>query len=198
MRGMLTVGRNKVRRALVALALAAALAGCEAQGSAGAGEGAGFRISSPEASIPQAKWKITVHPSGNSGKLGKIRAKRIRAQRPTTRKLIRRVYDGVFLAPPAQRRDVLQRYFNGRAAAKFADTAGVPDRATEVTTTVRKADVGIDAAGARRAAAVVVVRAHGRLGPRSFGLLHRATLWLERSKGSWNVIAFEVRQRPIK
>jgi hypothetical protein len=198
MRGMRTVGRNEVRRALAALACAAALVGCQAQGSPGAGEGSTARVSSAEASIPQAEWKIAVHPSGNSGKLGKLRAKRIRAQRPATRELIRRVYDGVFLAPAARRKDVLKSYFAGRAAAEFANTAGVPEGATEVTTTVRKADVGIDAAGAQRAAAVVVVRAHGRLGARSFGLLHRATLWLERSKGSWGVIAFDVRQRPIK
>jgi hypothetical protein len=62
-----------------------------------------------------------------------------------------------------------------------------------VSTTLRRARIGIQAGGARTAVAAVTVRAvgdHAGTAP----VLHRSTLWLERARTGWKVIAFDVRQ----
>lgn len=147
--------------------------------------------------IPQAKWKIKAHPSGNLGKITKRQAKRVRAQRRPVSKLVAEVYDALFL-DPARREEVLKARLLPRAARAIGNKAGVPEGAGEVRTKVRKADIGIDVDGARRAAAKVKVRAEGVAGRRKFEIVHRATLWLERSRGKWKVIAFSLRQKPAR
>lgn len=193
---MVNIHRRGTRRAVAAFACAVALGACDAGGPSDPVERSSSTTTAPDPSIKQAKWKMNVHPSGNLEKMSKRQMKRIRAQRPEVGSLVARVYDALFLAP-ARRRSVVRNSFAPRAAAAFADDAGIPANTTMVRTTLRKADIGIDATGARRAAAVVKVRARGRVGSRRFALVHRATLWLER-RGGWKVIAFDVRQSPVK
>lgn len=191
---------EKLGLAATAMAALVALGGCTADdpparaSEPGSGPGAPT-ATSPD--IPQAKWKIKAHPSGNLGKISKSKAKSVRAQRRPLRKLVAKVYYALFL-DPARRDGVLRASFHPRAARAIAKKAGVPKNARDVRTTMRKADIGIDFTNARRAAAVVKVRARGFAGERKFEIAHRATLWLERSKGKWKVIAFEVRQRPAR
>lgn len=187
-----------VRRAALVLVAGLLMGACEARSDPAAIKDPPRQApSATSAEIPQARWKMTAYISGAVGPVGKRETKRARAQRVRASKLVRRVYDAMFL-DPARRDEVLKAKFHPRAARALRRKAGVPKQAQEVQTTQRKADIAIHAVGARRAVASVKVRARGVVGDRSFKIVHRGTLWLERRKGKWKVIAFDVAQRPAR
>ena len=71
-----------------------------------------------------------------------------------------------------------------------------PDQLTSRLRRIQQA-LGVQAdGGARLAVASVTVRA-ARSDAQAAPLRHRATLWMERREGGWQVIAFDVAQGPL-
>jgi hypothetical protein len=148
--------------------------------------------------IVQAQWRIEVRAAGATRAMSKRDRRRLRAQRPRTAKLVRSLYEALYLRPGA-RSAAIDAAFSPVAGRSFRrlDAIGMPERATRVKTLVRSARVSIEAPRARRAVAAVRVRARGRVGARTVRLFHRATLWLERSGARWRVVAYDVEQAPV-
>jgi hypothetical protein len=148
--------------------------------------------------IPQARWRVTTFPAGKLAGLTPKDRRRIREQKPRLAGLVRSVYDVLFLRPQDER-DALRARFARSAARSFASLrrVGAPPTVARVKTLLREARIGIQAPGARRAVALVNVRARGLAGQREWRVSHTSTLWLERARGGWRVIAFDVDQHPL-
>ncbi|CAN5602778.1 hypothetical protein BH24ACT26_BH24ACT26_15640 [soil metagenome] len=149
--------------------------------------------------IEQAPWRIDSSRAGAVAHMTKADRRRLGAQRPRVGALVRDLYD-VLLLRPEDRAGAIRRHFARPAARSFMKLRrlGVPEAAARVKTLRRRASIAIDAPGARRAVASVSVSAAGKVSPRWFRMTHEATLWLERAKGDWRVIAFDVEQRPVR
>ena len=180
---------------LAALVAVAAL-GCDRTAESGEVTG---RAASPTVEIEQAPWRIKMVAAGHKGRRpGKKVRRLVKRHRPQVRAAVIDVYDALFLAPE-RRGDVLSRLFTSSAArALRRSQAGVPAEAEQVKIVARRATIGVESVGARRAAAGTAVKVRGRIDGRRFRLRHRATMWLERSNRRWRIIAFDVRQGPIR
>jgi hypothetical protein len=150
----------------------------------------------PVPAIRQAKWRIKTHPSAALGKVTREERHRIRAEKPKLKRLVRDVYNVLFLSTEEKRKILRERFTRGAAAALLRSGVGIPQRISGVKTTMRRARIGIAAASARLAAAEVWLRARALDEGGKVRIVHRSTLWLEKSKGQWRAIAFEVSQGP--
>jgi hypothetical protein len=153
----------------------------------------------PAVEIEHAPWRIKTVAAGHRGRRGPKKARRlVKRHRPQVREAIVDVYDALFLDTD-RRREVFSRRFTPPAARSLRRSqAGVPAEAERVKIVARRASIGIESLGARQAAARTTVRARGRIDGRGFRVRHQATIWLERPKNRWRVIAFDVRQRPVR
>jgi hypothetical protein len=148
--------------------------------------------------IKQARWSFDVRPSAVLAKrLRKRDRKRLMKQRGPLKRTVKDVYDALFLDPGAAR-GIIARRFVGNASRAFLRTnAGVGPSATHVKTLKRTAAIGIDANSGRRAAARVFIRARALVDAKKVKVSHRSTLWLERVRGRWVAIGFQVKQEPF-
>ncbi len=120
---------------------------------------------------------------------------RVRAQAPRLSRVVRNVYDAVFLHPDTAA-SVVRKSFRRAAARSFlAARPGMPAKADDVRTNRRIARIGVHPRSAAFAAAVVRVTARGAIGNRTVRVVHRGTLWLQRTRSRWKVIGFAVTQR---
>lgn len=146
--------------------------------------------------IKQAKWEIKTHPTAAVRRFTKKEKHRVRAEKPELKQLVRDVYDVLFL-PSLIRQQVIRERFTPRAAAALLESGtGISDRLSEVKTTLRRAHIGIGAVTVRQAAAQIWLHARATAGNKKVRIVHRSTLWLEKTGGRWKAIAFEVKQRP--
>jgi hypothetical protein len=153
----------------------------------------------PDPRIRQAPWRIHSFPAGAVAGMTKRDHRNLRRARPKIAAVVRDLYDALFLNRPSLGKTIRSRFSLPAAHAfRSLHRVGPPDAATAVKTLTRRARIGIDARSARRAVATVKLRARGLVGQHGFRLWHEATLWLEREKRGWTVIAYDVRQRPIK
>ena len=146
--------------------------------------------------LPQAKWEVNTFPAGGAGvgKLNKREKAAVKAQRERLSSLVKDVFDAVFLTP-SEVRSVLKKRFTPLAARSLLGSRiGLPDKTSNVQIKKRSARVGIHVDSARRAAAKVAIAGKGMNRGRKVRFSHDATLWLERKKGAWKVIAFDVKQ----
>ncbi len=157
----------------------------------------GHTATQPE--IKQARWKTKVSIAPGHKRLSKKQKNKIRTRGKDVELVIRDLYDTLFLSPDRSKKAITSRFIPSAATALLRQKKpGVPVGAEEVKTLRRTASIGIEAATTRLAAAEVLVKAKGRLSDKTFTVTHRATLWLEKSKGRWKVIAFEVNQGPAR
>lgn len=144
--------------------------------------------------LPQATWEMSVHASGVQGRLSGAERKALEEQRPRLRALVKRVYDSLFLHPN-RLAGTLKENFSGPAADALRRAGAGAAQPGRVATTLRRASIGIQATGgARMAVASVTVRALAE--GSDVPVVHRSALWLERVRGDWKVVAFDVRQSP--
>jgi hypothetical protein len=146
--------------------------------------------------LPQAKWEVNTFPAGGAGvgKLNKREKAAVRAQRERLSSLVKDVFDAVFLTPSEVRSVLKQRFTPLAARSLLGSRIGLPDKTSNVQIKKRSARVGIHVDSARRAAAKVAIAGKGMNRGRKVRFSHDATLWLERKKGAWKVIAFDVKQ----
>ena len=153
---------------------------------------------SPQVAAPatdQAGWRIKTSVA-RSGPITKAQRELIVRRKPELLTTVRNIYNTLFLTPSAKP-DIIKEYFAPVAASSFrADRTGVPNDATGVQITRRIARIGIEAQGVNRAAALVDVEARATRKGRVTKLSHRARLWLQRDTDGWQVIAFDLSQRP--
>ena len=195
----LITGTRRVRRVPVAfvagaITLSSLGLACDRSGEEVAGPSATATV--PD--IKQARWDFKVRPSAVLAKrLKKKERKRLMRQRGPLKRTVKEVYDALFLNPEATREVIRRRFVGSASRAMLSAQAGVRGGATEVKTLRRSAAIGIDATSGRRAAATVFIRARAWMDGERVGMKHRSTLWLERVKGRWVAIGFQVNQEPL-
>lgn len=145
--------------------------------------------------LHQAVWDFQTRPAGATAKITKQHSMALRRQRSAIRRTVKSIYNALFLDPRSLR-PVLKNHFTPAAATSFKRAGAGVRAAGTIRTTYRGADIAMDpAAGVRRAVANVSLRAV-EVG-RGRRVIHRATVWLQRPKKTWKVVAFEVSQRPL-
>ena len=150
----------------------------------------------PSRDLPQAAWRIKTHPAGVMNKVTKAQAARIQRQRPQVAALVRDVYDAVLLHP-GRLRATLAANFTPAAASALRRSGVAVSEAGVVSTTRRKATIGIQAAGGPTLAIATVRLEASHAARPDRPIAHDATLWMERGKKGWKVVAFNVTQRPV-
>jgi hypothetical protein len=156
----------------------------------------------PQQSIPatpppikQAKWEFSFERAGGAGKLSKKAKRRLHTQRPRIAATVRSIYGGLL---ETERHARPARLFTRPAwHALKKSGAGIGRRAESVKSLKRRASVGIQAGTAKRATAKVKVVARGLLDDERFRMVQRSILWMERTHNRWQVIAFELDQKPL-
>ena len=146
--------------------------------------------------VTQADWDVNAFPAGGDGvgELSKKATERYKAQRAPLASLIHDVYDALFLSPAGTKRVIQHRFAADAARQALASKIGLPSGVEEVQITKRLARVGIHVQGATRAAARVAIAGTATKNGRKARFEHNSVLWLERDKGEWKVIAFDVTQ----
>jgi len=153
---------------------------------------------SPAPAVEQAEWKIDYSSGRRYGKLSKAEQARFATQKDKATVLIQDLYDGIFLEPGGLAA-VIETSFSEEAAGSL-DTSrlGFPPVAREVKTTKRTAHIALDATTAAAAIGRVTVLAQAHVNERPIQIKHESTLWMERDEKGWRVIAFDVKQTPVK
>lgn len=146
--------------------------------------------------LPQAKWEVRTFPAGGAGvgKLNKREKAAVGVQRERLSTLVKDVFDTLFLAPSEVRSVLKKRFTPPAAKSLLGSRIGLPDKTSNVQIKRRSARVGVHVDSARRAAARIAIAGKGINRGRKVRFSHDATLWLERKKGTWKVIAFDVKQ----
>lgn len=144
----------------------------------------------------QANWKFksfTIggkHPSGEHPKPPKQETQAIE-------QLVRDWNDALILSP-GQFSDVTKKYFAPPAGNAISSSDfGLPKSANQVDTTKRRARIGIETDGAKRAVVNVSIVARGKSDEGEFRTESESKLYLERTGSKWHVIAFDVDQLPL-
>jgi hypothetical protein len=148
------------------------------------------------ATVKQAPWKITVYGAG-ARDLPKKKRKVSRARRREVSRVVRTVYNTAFLHPQRLRKTT-RRYMTGAAARGFERLRIGADNAQDLRILWRTARIGVQARGARRAAALVRITARPGGGGKGTRSKTQSRLWMERTKRGWKVIAYDLDQRPLK
>jgi hypothetical protein len=143
------------------------------------------------ATVDGPAWDMRVFPVGTRAGLSKIQRRHFEAQRPAVTKIVRKVFGAI--AGERGLDEIAARHFTKDAArALTRSKVSLPADATRVVINRRKASIGIQGTPPRTAAARVTLSAKAAIGDRTVRWSDRATLWLERSKRGWRVIAFEL------
>lgn len=181
--------------AAVLFALVAALVFMDLPGERLLSPGAGDSTTEQDRDLPQAPWQIKTHPAGVVDKVSKAQAARIKQQRPQVTSLVKKLYDALLLHP-GRLRSALSENFTPAAAAALRRSGAVVPEAGVVSTAERRADIGIQAAGGPTLA-IATISLEATFADRPERVIdHEATLWMERGKDGWQVVAFEVEQGP--
>jgi hypothetical protein len=153
----------------------------------------------PAPEIRHAPWHVVKYGAGAVGHVTRADRRRVEFYGRRAGTLVRGVYDALFLEPRRLGR-IVRASFATTAARSFLrlESAGAPAKVERLRIVSRRARIGVDARSAKRAVASVWLRAAGLAGERRFLLLHEATLWLQRTKRGWRVIAYDVKQRPVR
>lgn len=184
----------KILMAVVACALVATVATVLLANERGGSLSASAGVTSP--SIHQAPWKTHVFPAGALGGVGKKDMSVVKAQAKPVIAVVERSLDALVL-DPASSKDVLHRTFSAAAADHILGSHfGAPAGASNLKTTTRTAQIGIQAHGARAAAADVKIAFTATVRGHTAAVAQKATLWLERSHHAWHVVGFAVDQGP--
>lgn len=146
--------------------------------------------------LSHARWRFDTGPAGATGKLTKQQTTALQRQRGAIRSTLKALYNGLFI-DPANLSPVLKKHFTGAAARSFRRSGPGIAAAGTAEIKYREAEIAMQPLdGVRRAVATVSVRAV-ELGGRRHPMLHRATLWMERPKDLWRVVAFDITQKPL-
>ena len=148
--------------------------------------------------IEQPAWDMRTFPAGTVGKPTKAQVDAVAAESDSVQGMVRDVYDALWLKPGTLDQVMAGSFEPAAAKAIKAARVGLPQGAADVQIVKRKASIGIDATGAKTAAARVIVVAQGESKKGSWKMHHAANLWLQRQGNAWKVIAFDYKQGPAR
>lgn len=147
--------------------------------------------------LEQAPWRIRTLATGITSKLTKGEKNRLRDQRGPLTALVKELHSALFLDPSTRKR-VVRRLFSASAASPFLSARpGITSESESVRTLRRRGRIGIQAAGARRAAGTVTVVARIESNGETVRIGYHSDLFLEKKRGRWMVVAFETDQKPL-
>ena len=149
-----------------------------------------------EPALKQAPWKVdrrVIGPRGNKAKHAVFRL-----QAAASADVVKQFYDALLVHP-----DDFQPFAKKHVAPEAAAALKRSNIATgavlnRVQALRQAAHVSIQAPSASRAAVNVAIKLRALAGEKRVRLRHLSTLWLERDRGRWQVIAFEAEQRRIR
>ena len=143
--------------------------------------------------VPQARWNIT--PAKTMSHATKAQSERVRRQRPRVTELVKSVYDAMFVHPDRLGATLDQSFRTEAARALRRSGAAVPASGL-LRTTSRRAEIGIHSAGRPMFAIASVSLKAEPVDGSAEPLAHSSTLWMERSRNGWKIIAFQLKQGP--
>jgi hypothetical protein len=151
----------------------------------------------PEAVIEQVKWDVKAFPAGVTGKVTKEQKSAIKRNKERAGSAVIATIDALIFEPKAIP-SLTGRSLTPGTAKALARSKLIPAGIKDIKVIRRAARIGIDVAGAKRAAARIAVGFRGALDSKRVRLSLTGVLWLERSSGSWKVVAFDGESRPYE
>lgn len=146
--------------------------------------------------LPQARWVIRTFASGTAGPPKKAHKRAVAKEKEALSLAVTSVIDAVTLRT-AKIGDLAGEHLSGAASKALARSKlTLPDEAQDVQMVKRKAEIGLDANGGKRAAALVTTVVKGTIGGSPFKLSGRARLYMQKRDGGWQVIAFDAERSP--
>ena len=165
--------------------------------SAGQADGAPPPVEIPEAVIEQVAWKVTAFPAGVTGKLTKEQKEAVKRNEVRAGGPVMETVDALVFEPDALGA-LAGRSATTGAARALARSKLVPSGVKDVKVIRRVARIGIDVAGAKRAAARFAVGYKASLKGEKVRLSLTGAFWLERYPDGWKIVAFEGESKPYR
>ena len=139
-----------------------------------------------------AVWRTDAYPVGARGKLTKKESARFKHQKDRVRATVRDIADAIVVHPGRLPRAANRVMTNASAASLLKQAPGLPKGAEGVTAIKRTGRIGIQAPRFSAAAAEIRVVMQATVGERLVTWRDDYRFWLQRSKGKWRVIAFDL------
>lgn len=183
---------------LVALIVAAGAAiafmgedGPPATGESGAPDAPVF-----DSDLPQARWVVRTFAAGTAGPPKKEHRKAVAREKEDLSETVTTVIDSITVGAESIRSLAGSDLTPGAAKALTRSGLALPERLEDVQMIKRKADIGLDANGGKRAAALVKTVVKGTIDGSDVKLAGETKLYLLKGKGGWQVVAFDSKFAP--
>ena len=181
--------------AIVALVVAATFALTRREAKV-ASRSEGGRDVAEAPALKQAAWHLQRRVVGDTK--GPSHKKVLKLQLAAVSATVTDLYDALLLHPDTVKEFATDHMSPDAARALSSSKIAFGDSIERVQTLRRAASVSLQGPSASHAAARVAIKLRGRNGQKEVHLQHHATLWLERVKSNWRVIAFDTSQRPLR
>ena len=154
------------------------------------------RVKPDEPDIRQVRWKMTAWASQVPGKSTHKQKKAVARVTPRVKGVVRDFYDALTVS--RQRlKGVSRRLMAPPARRALKGQPLVPFGMHRVKTMKRVARIAIDPRTHRTAAAQIALTFKADRGKKRLKFTHKGTLWIDRGKERWRIIAFDLQQRKI-
>lgn len=145
-----------------------------------------------------AVWHTDAFPVGVSGELTKTQSARFINQKDRVRATVRDLSDALVVDPSRLER-AAERVMTPAAKASLLKLApGLPKGAESTTVMKRTGRIGIQAPAFVAAAARTKIVMQTTIDGRIVSWRDDFTFWLQRSKGEWRVIAFDIDRTSLR
>lgn len=145
-----------------------------------------------------AVWHTDAFPVGASGELTKLQGARFMHQKDRVRATVRDLSDALVVDPSRLER-AASRVMTAAAKASLLKLAPrVPKGAEDITAMKRTGRIGIQAPMFASAATRTKIVMQATIDGRVVSWRDDFTFWLQRSKGEWRVVAFDIDRTPLR
>ena len=152
------------------------------------------RVEPDDPEIVQAPWKMVAFPAVTPGKPTQKQKRAVRKAAPGVKHTVQDLYDALTVSR-SKFEDVSRMLMPKPARNALRGRSLVPFTLERVKTIKREARIAIDRTRRSSASAKVALTFKADRGNKRILVVHRGTLWLERGKKRWRVIAFDLDQR---
>lgn len=152
------------------------------------------RVEPDDPDIVQAPWKMVAVPAIVPGKPTQKQKRAVNKAAPGVKNTVQDLYDALTVSR-SRFGEVSRTLMPKPARNSLRGRSLVPFSLERVKTVKREARITIDRTRRSSAAATVALTFKADRGDKRITFNHRGTLWLERGKKRWRVIAFDLDQR---
>lgn len=152
------------------------------------------RVEPDEPDIAQAPWRMVAFPASTPGHATKKQKAAVKRAAPGVKDAVQDLYDALTVSR-SKFDDVSSRLMPERARNALHGRAIVPFSLSRIKTTKREARIAIDLQTRSAASAHVELAFRAEQGRKRVSFMHDGTLWLQRTKKGWQIIAFDLDQR---